>query len=215
MPLLDLQRSLVGFARGSQHAYQQSNSLTNGEREWLNEVLNSRGLNVTQQIQQWWRIARICSSAPLTVEMLKRKNQIDLMINYIIQQPIRTLFFVAELEQFKNFVERDPTADDTTKSLIAFEAAIKATLKASSGVNHSGKDKFTTKVIFWRDPVKLFAALLTNTPLPEHEPAPYYVEINPKLESLWSCERSLRDKVIPTNPVTNISKEILNLSEGS
>ncbi len=207
MPLLDLQRSLVGFARGSQYAYQQSKSLTSNERAWLNDVLNSRGLQVTQQIQQWWRIARIFSTAPLTLEILKRQNQIDVVINYITQEPIHTLFSAAELEQFKNYIERCPGVDDTTKSIVAFESAIKTALQTLSSENHCDNEKFP-QLTFWRNPVRLFAALLSRGPLPEVEPEPYHVEINPKLESLWSCERSWRGKAIPTNPVTTISRNI-------
>jgi len=189
MSLLELQRSLVGFARGSTDAYQQCRDLTPLEREWLTQVLNSGGLRISQQIQQWWRISRICSTAYLTIELLKRNEQAELILDYITHEPIRTLFFAAELEQFKSFLHQHPQVDATTKSVIAFEAGIKAAIQLAATKTYSRTEQFPLLITFWCNPGTLLTALLTGDSLPALEEEPYQVEINPELESLWICHR--------------------------
>lgn len=182
MSLLDVQRSLVGFARGSTSEYQHCNNLTLAENEWLQQLLDSSGLQITQQVQQWWRISRVCATAPLTITLLKRNGWEELIIEYIITEPIRTLFFAAELEQFKTFLHAQPQVDDTTKTLIEFELGIKT---ASQLIAAAQREHFSLSLQFERNPTALFTALLTGTPLPPVEPEPYLLEINPQLASLW------------------------------
>lgn len=191
MPLLDVQRSLVGFARGSTEAFKNCSDLEPHEHEWLMKVLDSPGLNVTQQIQQWWRISRVLSTANMTVELLKRNDQADLIIDYITTEPIRTLFFSAELEQFKKFLHTHPRVDQTTQAVIAFEAGIKTAMQVIAA-NTIHSDLFPVSLTFWRNPSSLFTALITGSPLPPMEPNPYYLEINPQLESLWICHKQQR-----------------------
>lgn len=186
MSLLDVQRSLVGFVRGSTSEYQRCKELTQIEHEWLKQLLNSSGLQVTQQIQQWWRISRVCSTAPLTIELLKRNALEELIIEYITNEPVRTLFFAAELEQFKQFLHRNTLVDATTKALIEFELGIKTATQLLAAAQ---VDYFSLSIQFERNPTALFTALLTGTPLPPVEPEPYLLEINPQLESLWIFHR--------------------------
>ena len=188
MSLLDVQRSLVGFSRGSITAFQNCQNLTPREQNWLTNVWNSPGLNVTQQIQQWWRISRVLSTANLTVELLKRNDQADLIIDYITTEPIHTLFFSAELEQFKIFLQAHPQVDQTTKAVIAFEAGIKAAMQVIAA-NAFHTNFFPISLTFWQKPASLFTAIITGSPLPDIEPTPYYLEINPRLESLWVCHK--------------------------
>ena len=184
MSLLDVQRSLVGFARGSTSEYQRCSNLTPTEHDWLKQLLVSPGLQVTQQIQQWWRIGRICSTAVLTIELLKRNEQAELIIEYVTTEPVRSLFFAAELEQFKQFLHRHAQADATTKTMIAFEAGIKTAIQLAAA-NTTQDEYYSLSLKFERNPPALFAALLTGAPLPHVEPEPYHLEISPHLESLW------------------------------
>lgn len=189
MSLLDVQRSLVGFARGSTDEYQRCDNLTRAEHEWLKQLVDSPGLQVTQQIQQWWRIGRICSTALLTIELLKRNGQADLIAEYIITEPVRTLFFAAELEQFKCFLHNHAQVDATTKTLIDFEAGIKTAVQLAAAKPITPTEQFSLTLIFVCNPPALFSALLTGAPLPAIESTPYCLEINPRLESLWICHR--------------------------
>jgi len=187
MSLLDVQRSLVGFARGSTSEYQGCNNLTQAENEWLRQLLDSSGLHITQQVQQWWRISRVCATAPLTIALLKRNSLDDLIIKYIISEPIRTLFFAAELEQFKTFLHAQPQVDATTKTLIEFELGIKMATQLAAGDNPAQREFFSLSLKFERNPPALFAALLTGAPLPPVEQDEYQLDINPLLASLWIC----------------------------
>lgn len=186
MSLLDVQRSLVGFARGSTSEYRHCSNLTLAENEWLNQLLDSSGLHITQQIQQWWRISRVCATAPLTITLLKRNGLEDLMVEYIITEPIRTLFFAAELEQFKTFLHAQPQVDATTKTLIEFELGIKTATQLVTVGNAAQREYFSLPLKLERNPPTLFSALLTGAALPPIETVPYHLEINPQLESLWT-----------------------------
>lgn len=187
MSLLDVQRSLVGFARGSMREYQACMDLTQAEHAWLAQLSTAPGLHVTQQVQQWWRINRVCATAPLTIALLQRNGLEDLLIEYIITEPIRTLFFSAELEQFKNFLHAQPQVDTTTKALVEFELGIKTATQLAAAGNTVQGEYFSLSLKFECNPPALFAALLTGAPLPALEQEAYYLDINSTLESLWVC----------------------------
>lgn len=189
MSLLDVQRSLVGFARGSMREYQGCNNLTLAEHVWLKQLSNSPGLLVTQQVQQWWRINRVCATAPLTIALLKRNGLEELIIEYILSEPIRTLFFAAELEQFRRFLHNQPQVDATTKTLVEFEAGIKTATQLAATGDAARLECFSLSLKFERNPPALLAALLAGTPLPPVEQEYYSLDINPALESLWICYR--------------------------
>jgi len=192
MSLLDVQRSLVGFARGSTREYQHCNNLTLAEHEWLKQLLASPGLQITQQVQQWWRISRVCATAPLTMALLKRNGLDDLIIEYITTEPIRTLFFAAELEQFKTFLHAQPQVDATTKTLVEFELGIKSATQLAAAGNAAEDEYFSLSLKFACNPPALFTALLTGTPLPSIGQEEYQLDINPTLEFLWVCQRTNR-----------------------
>ncbi|MCE3253243.1 MAG: hypothetical protein K0Q67_2263 [Cellvibrio sp.] len=187
MSLLDVQRSLVGFARGSSAEYHHCGNLTPSEDKWLKQLLDAPGLHITQQVQQWWRISRVCATAPLTVALLKRHGLEELIVEYIITEPIRTLFFAAELDQFKTFLRGKALVDHTTRTLVEFEAGIKTAAQLAAAGNEVSTESFSLLLRFQCYPPALFAALLTGTPLPALEQQDYYLEINPSLESLWRC----------------------------
>lgn len=182
MSLLDVQRSMVEFARGYQRECKDCN-LTRAESEWLDQLPDSPGLKVTQQTQQWWRITRICSAAPLTVELIKRSECEELLYDYIINEPVRSLFFAAELEQFARYVQQHPDSTPTIKTLAAFECAVKNAYQAS--VSNGDQDLSPVHTLhFTCDPIKLFSALLTGSPLPAHT-HDHYVIVSPSLPQFW------------------------------
>jgi hypothetical protein len=178
----------VGLARGSMGAYENALQLTPGEQEWLTQILDSKGLQVTQQIQQWWRMSRVCSTAPLTIELLKRNGLTDVIVEYITNQPVRTLFFAAELEQFKQFLETHVQVDTTTKTLIAFEAGIKSASQLASA--NLTTPTFSLSLKFEQNPLELFTALLTGTPLPSADSQGFQLVVDSTLETLWRCYRN-------------------------
>ncbi len=188
MSLLDVQRSLIGLARGSMGAYENALQLTPDEQQWLTHILDSKGLQVTQQIQQWWRMSRMCSTAPMTIELLKRNGLTDVIVEYVTNQPVRTLFFAAELEQFKQFLETHVQVDTTTKTLIAFEAGIKSASQLASA--NLTTQTFSLSLNFEQNPPELFTALLTGMPLPPADPQGFQLVVDSTLETLWRCYRN-------------------------
>lgn len=205
MSLLDVQRSLVGFARGSMREYHDCVNITQAEHEWLIQLLTSPGLQVTQQVQQWWRISRVCATAPLTITLLKRNGLEELLIEYIITEPIRTLFFAAELEQFTKFLHAQPQVDATTKALVEFELGIKTAMQLATAGAAAQHEKFSLSLIFERNPPALFTALLTGTPLPPIEQETYQLDINPGLESLWDYHHN-NSTTLPLTPPSSLAE---------
>jgi hypothetical protein len=189
MSLLDVQRSLVGFARGSQTEYLACTQLSANEDAWLHSLLQSPGLMVTQQIQQWWRLSRICLAAPMTVALLKRNGMEQLIIDYITNEPVRSLFFAAELDQFKAYLHAHLLVNHLTKTLVAFEAGLKNIYQACASTHLSPDANTETlsciyQLHFTCDPLQLFSALLTGAALPA-EDSDYYVTLDPKLPQHW------------------------------
>lgn len=189
MSLLDVQRSLVGFARGSQTEYLACTQLRASEDAWLKSLLQSPGLMVTQQIQQWWRLSRICLAAPMTIALLKRDGMEELIVEYIATEPVRSLFFAAELEQFKTYLHSHVLVNNLTKTLVAFESGLKNTYQASAANSLQTSGDTTAlsciyQLHFRRDPIKLFSTLLSGAPLPA-EDGNYYVTLDPKLPQHW------------------------------
>ncbi|MEN0039395.1 MAG: hypothetical protein AAGC78_20135 [Cellvibrio sp.] len=196
MSLLDVQRSMVEFARGYQRECRKDYNLTRAESEWLDQLPQAQGLKVTQQTQQWWRITRLCSAAPLTVELIKRSGLEELLYDYIINQPVRSLFFAAELEQFAQYLQRHSDSSHNIKTLAAFEYAIKHAYQTSvsNGDWHSSP---VQTLHFTCDPIKLFSALLTGGELPEHT-RDYYLIVSPDLPNYWRL--ALESEYQLTNP---------------
>ena len=182
MSLLEVQRSMVEFARGYQRESRKQDQLTQAESKWLDQLPNSPGLKVTQQTQQWWRITRLCSAAPLTVELIKRTGLDELLYDYIINEPVRSLFFAAELEQFAKYLQQHSDSTSTIKILAAFECAVKNAYQAS--VSNDAHVSPVKTFQFACDPIALFNALLTGAALPSHT-QDFYLIVSPDLPHFW------------------------------
>ena len=84
---------------------ESNDDLSAVEQRWLESIWVSEGLQVTSEIQQWWRKARLKIAAPLTLRAIdkyvKKDNpgnekgygKEDLVDQYIQEVPCSTLFF--------------------------------------------------------------------------------------------------------------------------
>ncbi|WP_039912738.1 hypothetical protein [Cellvibrio mixtus] len=192
MPLADVQSCLVSLARGNHTPLMHKQNLSDEERSWLQQLRASKGLMVTEQIQGWWRLGRLHTAAPLTVGLLKYWQQEFLIIDYITHMPLRTLFFAAEIEQFKQFLLDRDDVDAFTKTTIAFEYALKQAgqLQSNDGAPIKQVDKIqlapgVVALQFNRNPLEVFHALLTAKPIAAGKAENFYVVVAPHLPDLW------------------------------
>ena len=200
MPLAELQDCMVRLARGDYRPIADEIPLTTEERDWLNSLKSVAGLSVTADIQSWWRLSRLAIAVPLTVELLKRTRQEHLIIDYITNAPVRTLFFAAEAEQFKQFLSEQDKLDLFIKTTAAYECAMKNASLLSAGfsnkkttlmpslmeiTNRSAPMSAATPLFFDRNPLKIFHALLTAQPLPEFEKEDFFLLVAPQLPNFW------------------------------
>lgn len=183
MSLLDVQRSMVEFARGYYRESNKHDNHTLAESKWLDQLPHSPGMKITQQTQQWWRITRLCSAAPLSVELIKRSGREELLYDYIMNEPVRSLFFAAELEQFADYLQHCSESTVTINTLAAFECAVKNAYQASVS-NEESHIAPVRSLHFTCDPIGLFTALLTGAPLPPstHD---FYIVVSPSLPQYW------------------------------
>lgn len=200
MPLAEVQDCMIRLARGDYRPIANEIPLTLEERDWLNSLKSEPGLSVTADIQSWWRLSRLAIATPLTVELLKRHNLEHLIIDYLTTAPVRTLFFAAEAEQFKQFLSEQRAVDVFTRTTAAYECAMKNASQLSVAVNskqttlannlagnidHLKQTPAVTPLHFDRNPLTVFQALLTAQVLPEFEREDFYLLVAPQLPNLW------------------------------
>ncbi len=196
MPLADVQSCLISLARGDQSPLMRTHDLSDEERGWLRQLQGSKGLMVTEQIQSWWRLGRLHTAAPFTVGLLKYWQQEFLIIDYITHMPLRTLFFAAEIEQFKQFLFNRDDVDAFTKTTIAFECALKQvaqlqcdhSVQPISSITKTDTIQLAPGVVvlkFSRNPLEVFHALLTAKPIAAGKTENFYVVVAPRLPDLW------------------------------
>ena len=104
----------------------QSDTLTEEEKLWLEKLPKSAGFRVTQDIQRWWRKARLKIASPLTLRALEKLKLYDLLDQYIQETPCITLFFAPEAMSFSEFLDQKEGVPPLVSALARFESALKS-----------------------------------------------------------------------------------------
>ena len=66
--------------------------------------MDSPGMQLTCEVQRWWRRMRLQSSLRLTLAVLPPQQRMAVIQAYIASEPCLSLFFVPEALQFLDFV---------------------------------------------------------------------------------------------------------------
>jgi hypothetical protein len=111
MPLSDLQIAL-GMMVTTQTAMSRSAdapgfdnlSLTAAERDWLANLPDTPGFNVTCYIQRWWRETKLNWTTRLTLAALGPERADSALKAYLEATPCPSLFFTPEALGFLDFV---------------------------------------------------------------------------------------------------------------
>ncbi|HTF95448.1 MAG TPA: hypothetical protein VL995_04880 [Cellvibrio sp.] len=178
---------MVRLVNGSDN-YHASPYLTGLESEWLNDLPHSAGLMVTHETQRWWRSTRLCSSAPLSMRLLEREHLPHLINEYMVTQPVRSLFFAAELEQFCEFLVLRNDVSQLVKTLVQFEVAMRHAHQVRSGCLLKPAYfaiQELTHFHFFYHPTRLLFSLLHDQPMPTPEKKPVTVLVSPAFTQLW------------------------------
>ncbi len=189
MPLADLQTALgtlvVARAASSlrEHAPWSLDGLdlTVEERDWLDRLVSSRGLEVTCFIQRWWRQTRVRWATPLTLAVLGPQRSAELLDAYLNAVPCASLFFTPEALGFLDFVLEQELDVPHLPAIARFEQALLSAAEVSS----SPHDPPAAIVVFDAQPELLLGALLAGQVLPEPGAARYPVLVAPGLPHLW------------------------------
>ena len=168
--------------------FQLSPTLADIEKGWLTGLPQSAGLMVTHETQRWWRSTRLCSAAPLSMRLLERENLSYLIDEYMLTQPVRSLFFAAELEQFCEFLLLQDHVSHLVKTVAQFEVAMRHAHQIKSGCLLKPAYFPMSSLTFFQfthHPTRLFFSLLHNQNLPPHEKKPLTVLVSPAFPPLW------------------------------
>ena len=194
MPLAELQTAL-GMMVASQAAARQlpvttqtqldALALTKDEQHWLASLPNSRGFQVTCDIQRWWRETRLRETARLTLAALGADKATALITAYLCTHLCHSLFFLPETLDFLSFVLG--TSDHPHLSSVAqFERALLlAREEAARSVEEGAQPVTETIVTFAAPPEEVLAALLQGHALPEVRAESYPVVVAANLPHFW------------------------------
>ena len=191
MPLADLQRALGALvaarAAGGPGAggVPVDLDLTVEERAWLRSLGGSTGFRVTCDIQRWWRETKLRWTARLTLAVLRREEQGDVIAEYLAAVPCASLFFAAEASAFLDYVARARGERPHLAAIARFERALLRAREAEIGPEAIHAHPAASMVEFAAPPERLLGALLARQPLPAVESARYPILVAPGLARLW------------------------------
>lgn len=199
MSLLNWQTAILKMLPSSQlaaDASPQKVSMETGttglsvqERASLAQVKQSAGLDVTRDIIEWWRQARLKIATPFSILLMQRLKLEDLLRRYQ-QEPCATLFFVREAQNFGRFLAAQPDVPVILKELVEFECEVHqmrlhkeqmATDKATSGLY----PEYFYQLKLSHCPESCIAALINGMPLPDAVVGGVTVQINSQWLRLW------------------------------
>lgn len=189
MSLRDWQTALLKILPDPEQAprvlAEEAGRLTQRESAQLAELSQSTGLEVTRDVQIWWRQARLQIAAPFSMRLIQRLALQHLVVQYQ-KRPCTTLFFLREAQAFSGFIQENPEAPPLLRDMVQFECALHlARLRQSSAGPQPTTGSDTLELPLSYCPEACIAALLQNAPLPGSVPGGVAIHINSDWPRLW------------------------------
>jgi hypothetical protein len=184
--------------RAAQRAWLGTLDLTEAERTWLKQLLNTPGMRLTCTIQRWWRQMRLQQTVRLTLAALPAARRLQVVPAYIAAVPCTSLFFIPEARQFLDFVLHTVTGVPHLDAIARFEHALWCAREAEdtsvctppditalspSRVLH--RHQAAALISFSAPPEQLLHALLQGLPVPAPDNRAYAVLVAPRLPHYW------------------------------
>lgn len=195
-------------ARGPAVLQHHAPQLTQWEHRSLADMDRSRGLDVTREVRQWWRQARLKIALPFGMRLVQRLD-----LGYLLEHyqclPCETLFFLREAQAFSHFLRTQPDTPAILRDMVQFECALHlAKLQRGDGgpavaacakpPTHSAgvapaiksssaaaPDHGITELFLEYCPEACMAALLCETSLPDPLPDGQWIQICGGWPRLW------------------------------
>jgi len=99
--------------------------LTQQERLSLFTVSQSKGAQVSHDVQRWWRNNRLLASSPLTIEFLKQLERLEVIEEYLDSVLCQSLFFYHEYLAFHHFIQSYLDLPNDCKAINLLEKSLK------------------------------------------------------------------------------------------
>lgn len=163
----------------------QVRDLTDSERANLTALQYDRGLDVTRDVLQWWRLARLQVAIPFSMRLIKRLGLSDLLERYELQ-PCKTLFFVREAQQFQRFLSRMHSAPTLLMDLVRFECALHSAKLQRGQTQQPGSSVYIETLSLTYNPELCILSLLNDTSLPDPEPGGIIIQVSSAERRCWS-----------------------------
>lgn len=168
---------------------QQTGQLTRQELDQLTIFSSSTGLDVTRDVQLWWRKARLQIAIPFSMRLIERLELRHLVAQYQ-KRPCTTLFFLREAQAFRDFIQESPEAPILLRDMVQFECALHLARLRQSGTGAQPTAEFsphsaTLELPLSHCPEACMAALLQNTSLPDPTLGGVTIQINSDWPRLW------------------------------
>jgi len=167
---------------------QQTGQLTRRERDHLTGLSLSTGLDVTRDVQIWWRQARLQIAIPFSMRLIQRLELQKIVAQYQ-KRPCTTLFFLREAQAFSEFIQENPEAPTLLRDMVQFECALHMARLRQAGAGSHPTQEFspsdTLELPLTYCPEDCMTALLQNTPLPGSSPDGVTIQMNSHWPRLW------------------------------
>ena len=111
-------------SKNGQQAWWHSLNLTPAEQAWFEQIMDSPGMQLTCDVQRWWRRMRLQSSVRLTLAVLPPQQRMAVIQAYIASEPCMSLFFIPEALQFLDFVLQTAPDVPYLEAVARFEQAL-------------------------------------------------------------------------------------------
>ena len=175
-------------------------SLTAAERDWLDQLQDTPGFNVTCYIQRWWRETKLNWTTRLTLAALGPEQADAALKAYLETTPCPSLFFTPEALGFLDFVSGTGKWAESPHlvEIARFERALLIAKEAAqqSAGRQSGDNELPScarlsphpaaaLLEFAAPAAELLGALVGGRPLPPATAKRFPILIAPGLAYLW------------------------------
>jgi hypothetical protein len=202
--------------KNGQQAWWHSLHLTPAEQAWFEQIMDSPGMQLTCDVQRWWRRMRLQSSVRLTLAVLPPQQRLAVIQAYVTSEPCTSLFFIPEALQFLEFVLQTAPDVPYLQAVARFEQALFRAKEAQDTLGSAlpegivllpthrlRRHTAAALILFPAHPEWLLSALLQGTTdLPAPDGHQYPVLVAPGLPHLWRQATSEEVEIFTVCQVT-------------
>ena len=177
-----LLQALRNTSQAPNLAEQWRKELSTSELTQLQSLHCDKGAEVTQEVANWWRQARLSTALPFSMKLIQALKRESLLAQYQLT-PFKTLFFLREAEIFLEVLSKQKQVPEILKDLVCFECQLHYLKRRPLNTT------YTQQLSLQYCPQSTITSLLQNTALPEKSPHEIKVFLNSNWPELWRFEK--------------------------